>query len=137
MSAADRSPQAGEGVKRHSQRTRNITGSVSSARRGVTRAAAYGGNGPPAPPPPSDGPDATAKLIENERWKYLGTLLNTVAAAAIAVGIITPTSAILAKGPGAITEVDAFVYGGFCLIWLGVAAALHLSVQYVLGNLRS
>ena len=88
------------------------------------------------PPSNSSDDEDVSNTVENERWKYLATFFNTVAAASIAVGIITPTSGILAKGPGAITEVDAFVYGGFALIWLGVAGALHLSAQCVLGNLR-
>lgn len=88
------------------------------------------------PMPPTADELAKAKAVENERWKYLSTFINTVAAASIAIGFLTPTSAILAKGPSALSDLDAAVYAGMTIISIFLAAALHSLAQYFLGNLE-
>ncbi|MCJ2127344.1 hypothetical protein [Methylobacterium sp. E-045] len=98
------------------------------------RAGRLRGGAPPQPPQIDT--EAKAKIVENERWKYLATFVNTVAAASIAIGILTPTAGYLSKIATEAPPVDVFTAGGALLVWFGVAAALHSFASFVLGNLR-
>lgn len=72
-------------------------------------------------------------LVHNERTKYLATLVNTVAAATIAAGVIAPLVAFTFGVPGPFS-------GGFAIavsvVWLSTGAALHYAVRIILGRLR-
>jgi hypothetical protein len=71
----------------------------------------------------------------NERIKYFARLLNTIAAAAISIGILAPLVAAL-YGIGAaqsVPSVPVVVLGS--ILWAFLAASLHASAQWLLGNL--
>lgn len=73
-------------------------------------------------------------LVHNERTKYLATLINTVAAAAIAAGVIAPLVAYSYGVPGAMTQGLTILVS---LVWLTTGAILHLAVRLILGRLRA
>lgn len=72
-------------------------------------------------------------LIHNERTKYLATLLNTVAAATIAAGVVAPAVAFTFGLPGPIS-------GGYTVAisvsWLFAGCVLHYVVRRILGRLK-
>lgn len=59
-------------------------------------------------------------LVHNERVKDFATLLNTVAAASIAAGVIAPLVALTYGVPGPIGRVSAIVIS---CIWLSTGIA--------------
>jgi phytoene dehydrogenase-like protein len=72
-------------------------------------------------------------LVHNERIKYFATLLNTIAAAAIAAGVIAPLVALTYGVPGPIGGSAAIVIS---LAWLVTGVVLHIGLQAMLGRLR-
>lgn len=69
-------------------------------------------------------------LIHNERIKLTATWLNSIAAAAVAVGAIAPS---IAAVTGATSPPLAAV---LALFWLFVGASLHFSARAILGRLK-
>lgn len=121
----------------HSERVPNVRGANSAARRPLVVTSQYGGKGPPGPPSaPSDLEDDRAKLVENERWKYLATWLNTMAAGTIVVGILTPVFRVLSEGVDKAPPIDVLTIGGYFCIVLALAVVFHVGALGALGNLR-
>lgn len=85
---------------------------------------------------PSDPADDRAKLVENERWKYLATWLNTMAAGTIVVGILTPVFHVLSEGVEKAPPIDVLTVGGYFCIVLGIAVGFHLGALGALGKLK-
>jgi hypothetical protein len=72
-------------------------------------------------------------LVHNERMKYLATLTNTVAAAALAAGVIAP---LVAFSYGVTGPISGAIATAISLGWLAVGAILHVAVRAILGRLR-
>lgn len=72
-------------------------------------------------------------LVRNERLKYFATLVNTIAAAAIAAGVIASLVALTYGVPGPIAGWIAVVIS---LAWLLFGAILHGVVQVAPGRPR-
>lgn len=72
-------------------------------------------------------------LVRNERIKYLATLINTVAAACIAAGVIAPLVALTYGVPGPIGGGSAILIS---VAWLLTGTGLHFLVRLLLGGLR-
>ena len=74
-------------------------------------------------------------LIHNEQTKLLGTELNTIAAAFIIIGVVTPVTAVsfgIANAPKP-TGFTAF----FAAIWLCTGFGIHWIARRVLRSLKS
>lgn len=87
--------------------------------------------------PESDAVEAqirAARLIRNERWKYLATLLNTVGAAGFTAGIIAPAAVVLSSGYFPTVSYPTII--GAAVFWICFALALHCAASLCLGNLR-
>ncbi|TXM66295.1 hypothetical protein FV226_23765 [Methylobacterium sp. WL12] len=69
-------------------------------------------------------------LIHNERTKLSATWLNSIAAAAVAVGGIAPS---IAAVTGTLSPLLA---AGLVLFWFLVGAGLHFTARAILGRLR-
>jgi hypothetical protein len=69
-------------------------------------------------------------LVRNERTKLTATWLNSIAAAAVAVGGISPT---IAAASGVINFGLAAI---LVPAWIVVGLGLHLFVRAILGRLR-
>lgn len=69
-------------------------------------------------------------LIHNERTKLTATWLNSIAAAAVAVGAIAPS---ITAAAGTISPLLA---AGLAMFWLFVGAGLHFSARAILGRLK-
>ena len=69
-------------------------------------------------------------LIHNERTKLSATWLNSIAAAAVAVGGIAPS---IAAVTGTLSPILA---AGLVVFWFLVGAGLHLTARAILGRLR-
>lgn len=79
--------------------------------------------------------DPVSDLVWNERIKLAAAWLNAISTASMAAGVIAPVAA-LGYGLGTGTSVTwAFV--GFSLVWLFLAAALHMVARNLLRGLRS
>lgn len=72
-------------------------------------------------------------LVHNERVKLLATFLNTVAAAAVVVGLFTPFSGAIFRGESVTLSARGVVV---ILFWAAFALLLHGTAQRVLGGLR-
>jgi len=74
-------------------------------------------------------------LVHNERIKYLATWLNTIASAAVILGVVTPLAAGFYGASGSYAPSPLTLILG-ALIWLFSGLALHLAVRRILGRLR-
>ena len=72
-------------------------------------------------------------LVRNERIKFFATLVNTVAAASIAAGVIAPLVALTYGVPGPIGGSAAILVSA---AWLLLGIALHVIVQIAVGRMR-
>ncbi|WP_158810090.1 hypothetical protein [Beijerinckia sp. L45] len=70
---------------------------------------------------------------DDERIKYLATLVNTCAASCFTVGVVAPIAAAFYGAPPD-TGIALFMLGTF--VWLCAALSLHFSVRRILGRLR-
>jgi hypothetical protein len=70
-------------------------------------------------------------VVFNERIKYTATWLNTVSIGFLAIGVITPVSALV-WNEGSISDVKLLMTLG----WPLASIVLHLGVRALLGRLR-
>ena len=77
---------------------------------------------------------AAMNLIQNERAKYLATLINTIAAASVIAGVIAPLVAVTYSLPSPMSEGRIAV--AISVAWLLIGAVLHYAVRLILGRLR-
>lgn len=75
---------------------------------------------------------AAVHTVHNERVKLLAGLLNTMAGASFAIGVIAPVAAAF-YGPSHVS-LATIIIG--VVLWLALATVLHLAAQRVLGGLR-
>lgn len=73
-------------------------------------------------------------LILNEQTKLSANLLNTLAAAAVTVGVIGPIAAAIVGFPSPPFDLTNFVIG--VAVWLLAGSALHSAARYVLEELH-
>lgn len=73
--------------------------------------------------------------VHNERVKYFATWLNTIASAAVVVGVVAPLAAAFYGTGGVAPPTPALTLGA--VIWFLSGLALHLAARRVLGGLRS
>ena len=73
-------------------------------------------------------------LIHNERVKYPATWLNTIASAAVVVGVVAPCAAAFYGTSGVAPATPILAIGA--VIWFFSGLALHLAARRVLGGLR-
>ena len=69
-------------------------------------------------------------LVHNERTKLTATWLNSIAAAAVAVGAIAPSIAAVTG------TTSPPLAAGLALFWLFVGAGLHFGARAILGRLK-
>jgi len=74
-------------------------------------------------------------LVHNERKKLLANLLNNMASACFAVGIIAPAAKAFETGGTAANSSWVGLLASF-FAWLVAVIALHLSAMVILGGLR-
>ena len=74
-------------------------------------------------------------LVHNERTKYLATWLNTIASAAVVLGVIAPLAAAFYGASGA-NAPSPLTLGIGALIWFVSGLTLHRAVRLILGRLR-
>lgn len=74
-------------------------------------------------------------LIENEQTKYLATWLNTIASAAVVIGVLAPLAAAFYGGTSLGTPSPAALALG-TVIWFLCGCALHLAARRILRGLR-
>jgi len=73
--------------------------------------------------------------VYNERIKYFAALLNTIAAAAISIGIFAPFVAALYSVGSVQSVAPGPVIALGSILWIFLALSLHASAQWALGNL--
>ena len=73
--------------------------------------------------------------IHNERKKLLANLLNNMANACFAIGIIAPAAKAFENGNSAYQLSWLALLGSF-FAWMVAVVALHLSAAQVLGGMR-
>lgn len=74
-------------------------------------------------------------LISNERTKFLATWLNTIASAAVILGVIAPLAAAF-YGASVSDAPSPFTLALGALIWFFSGLALHLGVRRILRSLK-
>ncbi len=72
--------------------------------------------------------------VHNARITLLATLLNTMAGSSFTVGVAAPIAAVFFYNPTGI-RIGSVAVG--IVVWIGIAALLHVGAQYTLGRLRT